>query len=81
MGCLRFGSDACLAVMMTRMKNLYEDSRVLGSELNQGVPQYETGVSVTERQETRRRTLLSALSVIQGVPGGMCETSGECSLC
>lgn len=36
MDCLRFGSDSCLAVMMTRTKNLYEDNRVLGSELNRG---------------------------------------------
>jgi len=36
-GCLRFGSYTCLAVMMTRTKNLYEDNRVLGGELNQGV--------------------------------------------
>jgi hypothetical protein len=62
-GCLRFGSDTCLAVMITRTKNLYEDNRVLGSKLNQGVPQYETGVTVTVRQESRRRTLLSELLV------------------
>jgi len=61
--CLRFGSDSCLAVMMTRTKNLYEDSRLLGKEMNQGVPQYETGVTVTVRQESRRRTLLSELPV------------------
>jgi hypothetical protein len=56
---LRFGSDTYLAVMMTRTKNLYKDNWVLESELNQGVPRYETGVTVTVRQESRRRTLLS----------------------
>jgi len=61
--CLMFGSDSCLAVMMKRTKNLYEDNPVLGSELNKGVPQYETGVTVTARQESRRRMLLSELPV------------------
>jgi hypothetical protein len=32
--------------------------------------------------EQRQRTFeYLQLAPIQGVPGGMCETSGECSLC
>ena len=41
----------------------------------------ELGLAVFEGYEVGCHVVDWFLNDIQGVPGGMCQTSGECSLC